>query len=61
MGHTMVKRTGKKSAASAEERFLLQSLRRLRTAEQRYMFTLIVDLVSAGLAATESRAKRKKT
>jgi len=54
----MATRNEKKSAASAEERFLLQSLRRLHSSGQRYIFTLIVDLISHGLAATKSRAKK---
>ena len=43
---------------SAEERFLLQSLRRLRNPDQRYIFTLLVDLISHGLAATKNHAPK---
>ena len=53
----MVKRIGKKSAASEEEHFLLQSLRRLQHPDQRYLFTLMVDLLSMGLASANSRRK----
>jgi hypothetical protein len=52
LGHLMVTRTTKKLVPSAEERFLMQSLRRLRNADQRYIFTLIADLISLGLAAS---------
>ena len=39
------------STAEVEERFLLQALRRLRTPEQRYIFTLMADLMSHGMLA----------
>jgi hypothetical protein len=53
----MVTHTEKKSAASAEERFLLQSLRRLNNPDQRYLFTLLVDLISTGLAASANQKR----
>lgn len=55
LGHMMAKNTGKTSQAEIDRRFLLQSLNRLKDPDQRYMFTLIADLVSRGLAATEAR------
>ena len=48
---TMRKSTPSISAAEVEERFLLQALRRLRTPEQRYVFTLMADLISHGMLA----------
>jgi len=54
----MTTRTRKKSAASTEEQFLLQCLNRLPNPNQRYIFTLIVDLISHGLAATKGRTPR---
>ena len=47
----MSNRTPSISATEVEERFLLQSLRRLRTPEQRYVFTLMADLISQGMMA----------
>lgn len=44
------------AAAEVEERFLLQALHRLRTAEQRYVFTLMADLISHGMVAQQSKA-----
>lgn len=41
-----------------EERFLMQALQRLRTQEQRYIFTLMADLISQGMAAHDSGRKR---
>jgi len=38
------------SPSQVEEQFLLEALRRLKTAEQRYIFTLMADLISHGLA-----------
>lgn len=40
--------------SQVEEEFLLAALRRLKTAEQRYIFTLMADLISHGLAAQKS-------
>ncbi|HUO99776.1 MAG TPA: hypothetical protein VMU01_13975 [Rhizomicrobium sp.] len=54
----MATRTGKKAAASVEERFLLQCLNRLNDPDQRYIFTLLVDLISQGLAASKNGARR---
>ena len=48
---TMRKSTPSISATEVEERFLLQALRRLRTPEQRYVFTLMADLISHGMLA----------
>ena len=56
----MVRRTGKKSATSEEKRFVLHSLHRLKNADQRYLFTLMVDVISIGLAAAQSRKKSAK-
>jgi hypothetical protein len=53
----MTKRTTKTLANQAEERFLLQSLQRLHTPELRYVFTLMADLLSAGLASHEEMSK----
>ena len=39
------------TAVEVEERFLLQALHRLRTEEQRYVFTLMADLLSQGMVA----------
>ena len=47
----MRKSTPSISTAEVEERFLLQALRRLRTPEQRYVFTLMADLISHGMLA----------
>jgi hypothetical protein len=44
------------AAAEVEERFLLQALHRLHTAEQRYVFTLMADLISHGLVAQQVKA-----
>jgi hypothetical protein len=46
------------SPKEVEERFLLQSLERLNTPEQRYIFTLIADLISMGLAAYKLPASK---
>jgi len=44
-----------------EEAFLLESLRRLHKPEVRYIFTLMADVLSHGLAAqAEKRGKEKK-
>jgi len=50
----MAKRIPKSSPNEIEERFLLQSLHRLRNPNQRYIFTMIADLISLGLAATKA-------
>lgn len=55
----MTKRNASTTAAEVEERFLLQALRRLRTAEQRYVFTQIADLISHGLLAQDNPAAAK--
>lgn len=47
----MRKRSPTNTAVEVEERFLLQALHRLRTEEQRYVFTLMADLLSQGLVA----------
>ena len=47
----MRKRSPNPTSVEVEERFLLQALHRLRTAEQRYVFTLMADLISQGMAA----------
>jgi len=47
-----------KAAASTEERFLLECLRRLHSPDQRYLFTLIADLVSVGLASTKRQGRK---
>jgi hypothetical protein len=52
--------TPRPSNAEIEEAFLLQTLRRLENPQQRYIFTLIVDLISAGMAASQA-AKPKRT
>jgi hypothetical protein len=57
----MAKRTEKPSTAEIEERFLLQSLRRLSNPEQRYIFTLIVDLISLGLASHKAPTRKRRT
>ena len=54
----MVKRTRSTSAASEEERFLLRGLRRLHNSDQRYLFTLMADLLSIGLASVNRGRKR---
>jgi hypothetical protein len=53
----MSKHTAKTTTKEIEERFLLHALQRLRTPEQRYVFTLMADLISVGLAS----AAEKKT
>lgn len=55
----MSKRTTDVSAKEVEEQFLLHALRRLRTPEQRYVFTLMADLMSLGLAAQASATVKK--
>jgi hypothetical protein len=47
------------SAVEVEERFLLQALHRLRTEEQRYVFTLMADLLSQGMLAQTMAEDRK--
>jgi hypothetical protein len=47
----MRKRSPNTTSVEVEERFLLQALHRLRTPEQRYIFTLMADLLSHGMAA----------
>lgn len=54
----MANHTAKPSAVEIEERFLLQSLRRLSNPEQRYFFTLIADLISLGLASHKTPAQK---
>jgi hypothetical protein len=53
-GQTMAKHTDKSTPKEIEERFLLQSLRRLRNPNQRYVFTMIADLISLGLAVSKN-------
>ena len=53
----MRKRTSSDQAVEVEERFLLQALHRLRTSEQRYVFTLMADLLSHGMVAQTSSLK----
>lgn len=55
----MSKRTTDVSAKDVEEQFLLHALHRLRTPEQRYVFTLMADLMSLGLAAQVSTTPKK--
>jgi len=50
----MAKHIQKNSPKEIEERFLLQSLHRLRSPNQRYIFTMIADLISLGLAASKA-------
>ena len=51
-----MRRTNKPiSPAQVEEQFLLVALRRLESPEQRYIFTLMADLISQGLAAQEPK------
>jgi hypothetical protein len=57
----MRKRSPITAAIEVEERFLLQALHRLRTAEQRYVFTLMADLISHGLAKQDSPAAETAT
>jgi hypothetical protein len=54
--YKMRKRSPITAAIEVEERFLLQALHRLRTAEQRYVFTLMADLISQGMATQEARS-----
>ena len=56
----MRKSTPSISAAEVEERFLLQALRRLRTPEQRYVFTLMADLISHGMLADAKAGRNVK-
>lgn len=42
------------TSAEVEERFLLQALHRLRTPEQRYIFTLMADLISQGMLSQDN-------
>lgn len=44
---------------AVEEAFVLESLRRLKTAEVRYIFTQMVDILSEGLAAQPKERKAK--
>jgi len=55
----MAKSTGRKTQAEMDEHFLLQSLNRLKSSQQRYIFTLIADLISQGMAATGARRLNK--
>ena len=57
---TMRKSTPSISATEVEERFLLQALRRLRTPEQRYVFTLMADLMSHGMLADAETGRSGK-
>lgn len=41
-------------SAEVEELFLLQALHRLRTPEQRYIFTLMADLISQGMLSQDN-------
>jgi hypothetical protein len=50
----MRKRSPITAEVAVEERFLLQALHRLRTPEQRYVFTLMADLISQGMLAQTS-------
>jgi hypothetical protein len=50
----MANKTDKSTPKEIEERFLLQSLRRLRNPNQRYVFTMIADLISLGLASAKN-------
>jgi len=52
------KRNTTTAQTDVEERFLLQALERLRTQEQRYIFTLMADLISQGMAAQDGGRKR---
>ncbi len=54
----MTKALIKHSQSEVEERFLLHALRRLHTPEQRYVFTLMADLLSLGLASHALAAKK---
>jgi len=56
----MRKHTAVNTAAEVEERFLLQALHRLRTPEQRYVFTLLADLISQGMAVQGGSAAEEK-
>jgi hypothetical protein len=53
-GLTMAKRTGSTTQTDIDKCFLLQSLKRLKDPEQRYVFTLIADLISLGLEAAKA-------
>lgn len=57
LGLTMAKRTDRTTQTEMDERFLLQSLGRLKNPEQRYVFTLIADIISLGLAASKEKRK----
>jgi hypothetical protein len=46
------------TTAGVEELFLLQALRRLRTTEQRYIFTQMADLISHGMVAQDRSAAK---
>lgn len=48
-----------KTTNEIEERFLLHALQRLRSPEQRYVFTLMADLISIGLASHPIPEQRK--
>lgn len=50
----------KPASLEVEEAFVLDSLRRLQTPEVRYIFTLMVDLLSQGLAAGPREGNAKK-
>ncbi len=45
------------SPSQVEEQFLLAALRRLQSPEQRYIFTLMADLISHGLAAQDRKTE----
>ena len=47
------------TASEVEERFLMQALHRLRTPEQRYVFTLMADLISQGMEAQGASNEQK--
>jgi hypothetical protein len=55
----MAKRTGKTAQSETDRRFLLQSLKRLKDPEQRYVFTQIADLISLGIEATMMRRRNR--
>ncbi len=57
----MSKRTAKITNKEIEERFLLHALQRLRSPEQRYVFTLMADLISIGLASHAIPEQKKPT
>jgi hypothetical protein len=56
----MRKRSANPAQTEVEERFLLQALHRLRTPEQRYVFTLMADLISQGMVAQTSASSGGK-